>query len=40
MMNDELERQKSSLDAVDEKVERDQVMLKDVNKKVGKMLRK
>ena len=40
MMSEELERQKVSLDAVDDKVERDQVMLKDVNKKVGKMLGK
>ena len=37
-MGEELDRQKSTLETLDTKVERDQAMLKDVNKKVGKML--
>lgn len=40
LMSEELERQKSVLDTLDTKVEKDQAMLTDVNKKVGKMLGK
>lgn len=39
-MGDELDRQKVSLDELDNKVDSNQVKLHDVNKKVGKMLRK
>ena len=39
-MGEELDRQTKALESLDTKVERDQAMLKDVNKKVGKMLGK
>ena len=40
LMGEELDRQTKALESLDTKVERDQAMLKDVNKKVGKMLGK